>query len=78
MTAERTKIYKCRLPEGLRVPLLVKQSNIKDAMTTEAELSEAVRGTKGGREEGPSGMCTEDLKGWLHEVTCKKDPLRRR
>ena len=60
---KRAEIYRCRPPEGLRVPLLVQQSDIKYGIPTEAEVTEAARGLKGGRLGGPSGMRTEDLKG---------------
>ena len=60
---KRAEIYRCRPPEGLRVPLLVQQSDIKYGIPTEAEVTESARGLKGGILGGPSGMCAEDLKG---------------
>ena len=67
----------CRPPEGLRVPLLVRQSDIKYGIPTEAEVAAAVRGLNGGRGGVPSVMRTEDLKIWLGEATRKKEPVRR-
>ena len=67
----------CRPPEGLRVPLLVRQSDIKYGIPTEAEVAEAVRGMNVGRGGVPLGMRTEDLRRWLGEETCKKEPVRR-
>ena len=78
MTVERAKLYKCRPPEGLKSPLLVRQVDIEDGIPTEAGVAKAVRGMKGGRAGVPSGMHTEDLKGWLREATCMKSPVRRR
>ena len=74
---ERVELYRCRPPEGLQVPLLVRQSNIEDGMPTEAEVAEAVRVLKGGRAGGLSGMHTNESKGWLQEATRKKEPVRR-
>ena len=62
MKVERAELYRCRLPEGLSIPLLVRQSDIKDGISREAEVAEEVRGMKGGRLGGPSGMHAEDLK----------------
>ena len=58
MTVERAEIYRCRPPEGLRVLLLVRQADIMDGIPMEAEVAEAVRGLKGGRAGGLSGMRT--------------------
>ena len=74
---ERVELYRCRPPEGLQVPLLVRQSNIEDGMPTEAEVAEAVRVLKGVRAGGLSGMHTNESKGWLQEATRKKEPVRR-
>ena len=49
MTLKRAELYSCSPPEGLRVPLLVRQADIEDGIPTEAEVAEAVRGMKGGR-----------------------------
>ena len=75
---ERVELYRCRPPEGLQVPLLVQKSDIEDDIPTEAEVASAVRILNGGRSGGPSGMRTENLKGWLQETTRKKEPVRRR
>ena len=78
VTVEQTELYRFRPLEGLRVPLLVLQANIKDGIPMEAEVAEEVRGLKGGRLGVPSGMCAEDLKEWIREATHKKEPARRR
>ena len=36
VTVEREGLYKCRPPEGLRVPLLMRKSDIEDVIPTEA------------------------------------------
>ena len=77
VSTDRADLYRCRTPEGLRVPLLVCQSDIKDGLTTEAEVSVPVRVLEGSIAGGPPGMRTEDLKGWIMEATCKKEPVRR-
>ena len=56
MSTERAELYRCRLPEGLRVPILVRQSDIADGVTTEVEVETVVKGLKGGRAGAPSGM----------------------
>ena len=38
----------------------------------------SVRGMKGGKAGGPSGIHAEDLKLWIWEATRKKEPARRR
>ena len=73
---EREELYRCRLPEGLRVPILVHQLDIVYGISTEAEVDTAVKGMKGGRLGGPPGIRTEDLKEWLREATRKRDPAR--
>ena len=45
----RAGLYMCRLPEGLKVPILVRKIDIKDGIPTEAEVAEAVQGLKQGR-----------------------------
>ena len=49
VSTESAELYRCRPPEGLRVPLLVQKSNIEDGIPREAEVASAVRGLKGGR-----------------------------
>ena len=63
MSAERAELYRCRPPEGLRVPVSVQQSDIEGGIPRETEVETAVKGLKGGRLGGPPGMCAEDLKG---------------
>ena len=77
VTVERVEIYRCSPPKSLRVPLLVRKAKIEDGIPMESEVAEEVRGLKGCRAGGPSGMRAEDLKEWLREATCKKDPVRR-
>ena len=54
---DRAEPYSCRPLEGLKVPILVQQSDIKDDIPTEAEVETAVKGIKGGRAVVPLGMC---------------------
>ena len=49
VAVDTEELYRCRPPEVLRVPLLVRQGGIEDGIQTEAEVSEAVMGLKGGR-----------------------------
>ena len=53
---EREELYRCRPPEGQRVPILVRQSFIKDGIPTELEVDTAVKDLKEGRMGGPSGI----------------------
>ena len=59
---ERVELYMCRLPEGLRVSLLVLQAYIEDGIPTEAEVAESVRGLKGGSVGVPSVTRIEYFK----------------
>ena len=65
---ERAEIYRCIPPEGLRMPIMVMSAVVDDGVTEKAYIEQVVRGLKGGRETGPSGMQAEDLKGWLREA----------
>ena len=56
VTLERVELYRCRPPKGLRVPLLVRQADIKDGIPMAAEVAEEVRDIKGVRGKGPSDM----------------------
>ena len=76
VSSERAELCRCRPPEGLRTPLLVRKSNIEDVIQTEAEVSAAVRGSNGGRAGYMSGVCMEDLKVWIGEATQKKKLVR--
>ena len=58
VSKEREELYRCRPPEGLRVPILVRYSDIKDGIPTESEVEKSVKGMKGGRAGGPSEMRT--------------------
>ena len=62
VSTERANIYRCRPPEGLQVPLLVRQFDIEYGIPTEAEVEASVRVLKGGRKGVLSGMHAEDLK----------------
>ena len=59
VSTDRSGIYRCRLLEGLPVPLLVQKSDTEDSTPMEAEVAAAVRGLKVGRSGGLSGMYTE-------------------
>ena len=56
VSTERTELYRCRPPEVLRVPILVRQSDIADGVPKEVEVETVVKGLKGGRAGPPSGM----------------------
>ena len=60
---EREELYRCIPPEGLRVPTLVTPADVDKRVPEEAEIEKAVRGLKGGRAGGPSGIRADDLKG---------------
>ena len=78
VTMERAELYMCRPPEGLKVPILVRNTDIKDGIPMEAEVAEAVWGLKGSRAEGPPGISAEDLRGWLREATRTKALVEKR
>ena len=63
VSTEREELYRCRPPEGKKVPILVRQSYIKDGIPTELEVDTPVKGMKEGSTGGPSGIRAEDLKG---------------
>ena len=65
---DRAEIYRCRPPARLKVPILVQMAAVNDEITTKAEVELVVRGLKGGRSGGLSGMRVEDLKGWHKET----------
>ena len=75
---ERAELYMCRMPEELKVPILVRQSDIEDGIPTDSEVETEVKGLKGDIAGAPLGMCVEDLKGWLREATRKKELVRER
>ena len=54
----------------------MRKPEIADGVPTKAEVETASKGLKGGRSGGPSGMCAEDLKGWLREETRKRETTR--
>ena len=60
------------------MPILVIPAEVEDGLPEESEIEQAVRGIKGGRAGGPSGMQTEDLKGWLRKASMYNNPVRRR
>ena len=73
---EKADLYRCSLPEGLRLPILVQQLDIADEIPKEAEVETAVKGLKGGRAGFLLRMHTEDLKGWIREAMRKREPVR--
>ena len=75
---ERAEIYRRRTPEEICVPILVSPAEVEDRVSEEAEIVQAVRGLKGGRAGGLSGIRAEDLKGWLCEASREKNLVRRR
>ena len=74
ITADKADLYRCRPPEGLKSPLLMRRADIEDGIPTGAEVVEAVWGLKGGRAGGLPVIQAEDLKGWLREATRMKSP----
>ena len=72
---ERVYLYRCSIPEGLRVTTLVTPVAVDDKITSEAEIEQAVRDLKKGRAIRPSGMSVEDLKGCLQEATQERNPV---
>ena len=60
---ERLELYRCKPPEGLRVPILVSPTKVEDGVPEEAEIAQAVRGIKErGGVGGPAGMRVETLR----------------
>ena len=43
---ERAELYRCRLLEGLCLPLLVGPAEVDDGITSEAEIDSEMRGLK--------------------------------
>ena len=78
VSEDMADLYRCRLPEGLQVLLLVQPEVVNDNIPEEAEIKMAVGGLKSRRAGVPTFMRTEDLKGWLREAKCEKDPVIRR
>ena len=75
---ERADLYRCRQPEGLQVPIMVMPSEVEDGVPEESDITQVVRGLKGGRLGGLLGMQAEDIKGWLREASWEKNPVKRR
>ena len=69
IATEKTELYRCRPPEGLRVPILVMPSEVEYIVPEEADIAQAVRGVKWERAGGPTGMQAGDLKVWMREVS---------
>ena len=78
IVTERTDLYRCRIPERLRVPILVTTETVEDGILEEAVVAQAVQGLKRGSAGGPSGMRTEDLKVWLREASRETNPVKHR
>ena len=55
VSTEREELYQCRLTEGLMVPILVRQSDIKYGVPSELEVETAVKGLR----EAERGFCQE-------------------
>ena len=77
MSTERAELYMCRPPEGLRVPILVRQSVIEDDIPTEDEVRQS-RGPVGNVSRGVEEVDTggnmqegagEDTVGDLGEIS---------
>ena len=56
IATDRAELYRFRPPEGLRVPVMVTPEEVEDGVPEKAEILQAVRGLKGGRAGGLSGM----------------------
>ena len=48
ISEERKKLYRCRPPEGWRVPLVVQPGEVEDGAPEETDIEEVVRGLWGG------------------------------
>ena len=57
--------------------ILVTPSEVKDGVPEEVEIVQAVRGLKGGRASGLSGMWAEYIKGCLQEASMEKNMVMR-
>ena len=75
---ERSKLYRYRPPEGLRVFIMVFPAEVEDGVLEELEIVQVVRVLKGGRAVGPLVMQDEYLKGFLWEASREKNLMRRR
>ena len=56
------ELYRCRLHEGLQVPIMAMLEVVEDGILGEEEVTQAVRSLKRGRSGGSSGMRAKDLK----------------
>ena len=65
VSIEWSELYRCRPPEGLKVPILVRQADIEDGITTEAEMETSVKWLKRVRAGVPLGICADELKEWI-------------
>ena len=62
IATEQADIYRCRTPEGLRVPFLLTPEAVEDGILGGKEVAQAVLSLKRGRSGGPLGMRAEYLK----------------
>ena len=72
-SAFRAELYRCWISTRLKVPILVQLTEVNGGVSTEAEVKLAVRGLKGRRSGGLSGMREEDLKGWRKRAKQEKE-----
>ena len=72
---KRAELYRCRPPDGIRIPILVMPETVEHRIPGEEEVEQAVRSIKRGRSGGLLGMRAEDLKELLREASREKDPV---
>ena len=68
VATKRAEIYRCRPPEGIRVPILIMTAAVEDGIPGGEEVEQAVRNLKRVISGGLSGMRTKDLNGWLRDT----------
>ena len=68
---DREELYRFLPPKGRWVTVLLWPGEVDDGVPDDMIIAVAVRGIQGGNRWVPSGMQTEDLKGWLWEATRK-------
>ena len=78
IATKRVDLFRCRPPEGLRVPILVTLVVVEYGIPGEEEVTQAVPSLKICRSGGPLDMRAKDLKEWLREASRKTDLVTHR
>jgi hypothetical protein len=73
-TAERVQLYMRRDFPGEPLPIKIDPIPVNDRTPSNGEIQVAVTGLSNGCAVGVLGMCTEDVKAWLHGVKLEGDP----